>query len=157
MSENLLRWNATRTRYRCADGIPLVTNVQTKLLKKPALPRTPENQFQAPVCVPLNGVALVLSKMSSRYGLGVMVSGALYSRERRRLLRGNASARTLAIGKPTKRVSSGACALSDLRSVFFTRSVRKLGETAFAWCTELRSVHFAPGLEEIDESAFEGC
>ena len=90
--------------------------------------------------------------------------GVLYSKDGKRLLKGNVELKEYTVRKGTRVICDGAfggiCAsfaCSSLTSLTLPSSLQSIGDSAFSYCNSLSSLTLPSSLQSIGGGAFSGC
>ena len=90
--------------------------------------------------------------------------GVLYSKDGKRLLKGNVELKEYTVRKGTRVICDGAfggiCAFfacSSLTSLTLPSSLQSIGDSAFSYCNSLSSLTLPSSLQSIGDSAFSYC
>ena len=90
--------------------------------------------------------------------------GVLYSKDGKRLLKGNVELKEYTVRKGTRVICDGAfggiCAsfaCSSLTSLTLPSSLQSIGDSAFSYCNSLSSLTLPSSLQSIGDSAFSYC
>ena len=90
--------------------------------------------------------------------------GVLYSKDGKRLLKGNVELKEYTVRKGTRVICDGAfggiCAsfaCSSLTSLTLPSSLQSIGDSAFSYCNSLSSLTLPSSLQSIGYRAFSGC
>ena len=90
--------------------------------------------------------------------------GVIYSKDGKRLLKGNVELKEYTVRKGTRVICDGAfgviCAFlgcSSLTSLTFPSSLQSIGDSAFRCCSSLTSLTLPSSLQSIGGGAFRGC